>query len=65
MLTPANLCLNQRRQAMNCYRRLGESLLRFASSQKNVDRVAIWLGGTVAVLASMLAGAIAIMLLLR
>lgn len=50
---------------MNCYRRLGESLLRFASSQKNVDRVAIWLGGTVAVLASILAGAIAIMLLLR
>ncbi len=27
-----------------------EWLLRFASSQKNVDRVAIWLGGTVSVL---------------
>lgn len=50
---------------MRCYRRLGEFLLSFASSQKNLDRVAVWFGGTVAVLAAILAGAVAIKLVLR
>lgn len=27
-----------------------EWLLRFASKQKNIDRVALWLGGTIAIL---------------
>ncbi|MGA7779099.1 MAG: hypothetical protein WCA85_15520 [Paraburkholderia sp.] len=39
-------------------------LLRFASSQKNIDRVAMWLGGTVAVAAVLLAGMVAVMLIL-
>lgn len=40
-------------------------LLRFTSSQKNVDRVAIWLGGTVSVLSIVSAVAFVIYMLLR
>ena len=40
-------------------------LLRFTSSQKNVDRVAIWLGGTVSVLLIVSAVAFVIYMLLR
>lgn len=42
-----------------------ESLLRFASSQRNIDRVAMRLGGTVSVLAAALAAAITVVLILR
>lgn len=42
-----------------------EWLLRFASSQKNIDRVAIWLGGTVSVLALAMVFAIVIALILK
>ena len=35
--------------------RLTEWILRFASSQQNVDRVAIWLGGTVSAIAAIFA----------
>lgn len=42
-----------------------EWLLRFASSQKNVDRVAIWLGGTVSLSALVCAVAFVIVMLLR
>lgn len=34
---------------MKYYRRFGEWLFRFASSQENVDRVAMWLCWTVIV----------------
>jgi hypothetical protein len=44
---------------------LAEWLLRFASSQKNIDRVAIWFGGTVSVLAAAFAVTVMVMLLLR
>jgi hypothetical protein len=40
-------------------------LLRFTSSQKNVDRVTIWLGGTVSVLCIVSAVAFVIYMLLR
>jgi hypothetical protein len=40
-------------------------LFRFASSQKNIDCVAKWLGGTVAVLAVALAIALVIALILK
>jgi hypothetical protein len=42
-----------------------EWLLRFASSQKNVDGVAIWLGGTVSVLCIVFAVAFVIYMVLR
>jgi hypothetical protein len=42
-----------------------EWLLRFASSQKNIDCVAKWLGGTVAVLAVMLAIALVVAIILK
>jgi hypothetical protein len=45
--------------------RLGEWLLHFASSQKNIDRVAMWLGGTVSILAATLAVTVIVMQLLR
>jgi hypothetical protein len=41
---------NQPRQEMKRLNPFSEWLLRFTSSQKNVHRVAIWLGGTVSVL---------------
>jgi hypothetical protein len=37
---------------MKYYRRFGEWLFRFASSQENIDRVAKWLCWTVVVLAA-------------
>ena len=40
-------------------------LLRFTSSRENVDRVAIWLGGTVSVLSIVSAVAFVIYMLLR
>ena len=42
-----------------------ERLLYFASSQKSIDRVAIWLGGTVSIFAAVLAVLLLVMLLLR
>ena len=44
---------------------LAEWLFRFASSQKNVDRVAIWLGGTVSVIGVALAIVFLVMLIIR
>jgi hypothetical protein len=38
---------------MKYYRRFGEWLYRFASSQENIDRVAKWLGWTVAVVVAL------------
>lgn len=42
-----------------------EWLLRFASSQENIDRVAKWVGGTVSGLALALAVAVMVMLIRR
>ncbi len=50
---------------MNQSNRFGEWLVRFASSQKNIDCVAMWLGGTVSILAAALAVTVIVMLLLR
>jgi hypothetical protein len=47
------------------WRNLAEWLCRFASSQKNVDRVAMWLGGTVSALAAAVAVVVVIMLIRR
>ncbi|MFM0591382.1 hypothetical protein [Paraburkholderia dilworthii] len=44
---------------------LAEWLFRFASSQKNVDRVAIWLGGTVSFITAILAIVVSIALVLK
>lgn len=46
----------------NCF---AEWLLHFASSQKNIDRVAMWFGGGVSVLAAAWTVAVIVMLLLR
>lgn len=43
--------------------RFSEWLLRFASSQRNIDRVAIWFGGGVSVLAVTFTIAVIVMLL--
>jgi hypothetical protein len=56
---------NQPRQEMKRLNPFSEWLLRFTSSQKNVDRVAIWLGGTVSVLLIVSAVAFVIYMLLR
>lgn len=40
-------------------------LFRFASSQRNVDRVAFWLGGIVSILAFTLGVVVLVMLILR
>jgi hypothetical protein len=45
--------------------RFGEWLFHFASSQKNIDRVAMWLGGTICILGAALAVTFIVMLLLR
>ncbi|WP_176058995.1 hypothetical protein [Paraburkholderia sp. BCC1876] len=42
-----------------------EWLLHFASSQKNIDRVAFWFGGTVSILAAALTVAVIVKLMLR
>ncbi|NYH26017.1 hypothetical protein [Paraburkholderia bryophila] len=42
-----------------------EWLLHFASSQKNIDRVAMWFGGGVSVLAATFTVAVVVMLLRR
>lgn len=44
---------------------LAEWLFRFASSQRNIDRVAMWLGGTVALVDAALAIVILAMLKIR
>lgn len=50
---------------MNRPNRFGQWLLHFASSQRNIDRVAMWFGGTVSILAATLAITVTVMLLLR
>jgi hypothetical protein len=55
----------QPRHEMKQFNRYSEWLLRFTSSQKNVDRVTILLGGTVSVLCIVLAVAFVIYMLLR
>ncbi|MGF6902589.1 hypothetical protein [Paraburkholderia sp. GAS348] len=45
--------------------RISEWLLHFASSQKNIDRVAMWFGGGVSVLAATFTVAVIVMLLRR
>jgi hypothetical protein len=55
----------QPRHEMTQLNPFSEWLLRFTSSQKNVDRVAIWLGGTVSVLLIVSAVAFVIYMLLR
>jgi hypothetical protein len=45
--------------------RFSEWLLRFASSQKNIDWVAKWVGGTVAVLALAMVFALVVALILK
>jgi hypothetical protein len=55
----------QPRHEMKQLNPFSEWLLRFTSSQKNVDRVAIWLGGTVSVLLIVSAVAFVIYMLLR
>jgi hypothetical protein len=57
--------LYQPRHEMKQLNPFSEWLLRFTSSQKNVDRVAIWLGGTVSVLLIVSAVAFVIYMLLR
>jgi hypothetical protein len=44
---------------------LAEWLFHFASSQKNIDRVAVWFGGTVSVFTAVFAGAVILMLIVR
>lgn len=44
---------------------LAEWLFRFASSQRNIDRVAMWLGGTVSLVAAAPAIVILVMLIIR
>ena len=56
---------NQLRKEMKRLNPFSEWLLRFTASQKNVDRVAIWLGGTVSVLCIVSAVAFVIYMLLR
>jgi hypothetical protein len=56
---------NQPRHEMKQLNPFSKWLLRFTSSQKNVDRVTIWLGGTVSVLCVVSAVAFVIYMLLR
>lgn len=55
----------QLRKEMKRLNPVSEWLLRFASLQKNVDCVAIWLGGTVSVICIVSAVAVVIYTLLR
>jgi hypothetical protein len=61
----ARLIRNRGRQDVKRPNRFGEWLLHFASSQRDIDRVATWLGGTVSILAATLAATVIVMLLLR
>jgi hypothetical protein len=56
---------NQPRHEMKQLNPFSKWLLRFTSSQKNVDRVAIWLGGTVSILSIVSAIVFVIFMLLR
>ena len=50
---------------MKYYRRFGEWLFRFASSQENIDRVAKWLCWTVVVLVAFVLAAVLFVTLAR
>lgn len=56
---------NQLRSEMERRDRFSEWLLRFTASEKNVDRVALWLGGSVSVLGVLLAIIFVAYMLLR
>ncbi len=56
---------NQLRNEMKQLNPFAEWLLRFASSQRNVDRVTIWLGGAVSLLCIASAVAFIIYMLVR
>ena len=55
----------QPRHEMKQFNPFSKWLLRFTSSQKNVDRVAIWLGGTVSAFSILSAIVFVIFMLLR
>ncbi|CAG9229872.1 hypothetical protein BCAR13_60199 [Paraburkholderia caribensis] len=48
---------------MKLLNRFCEWLLRFASSQRSIDRVAMWFGGSVSILAATFTIAVIVMLL--